>query len=140
MLDHTSHPHVFDRIIGHLDVRGMQAMRATNSTFNDQMAAKIYRHVVLWLPIGAERCVDNDPLLIVDPYNHQPLVRLRLPRVQGAAKTDCKGTSFNAAFSQLRWYTRVIDIPFGRGAYSNEWLKVLQPLLDAVAIICEDSP
>ncbi|WOO85455.1 uncharacterized protein LOC62_07G008954 [Vanrija pseudolonga] len=139
MLDHKSYPHIFDRIISYLDIKGMQAIRATNLALNERMCAKIYRHVVLWLPPTAEYCSQSDPLLIFDPYNHEPRLRLAPSRRRDSANPDCGGLSFNDAFGRLVRYTRVLDIPFGRRAYSASWLSTLQPLLASVIFIREAS-
>lgn len=161
MLDRTSYPHIFDLILTHLDWKGLKAMRATNSVLNDRLCAEIYRHVVIWIrtpprmpPITSAEILEPQPLLIVDPYLHKPLLLLdlsaplsgSLPTVNPYSK-GLASLTFSEALGRLLRHTRVLDV-HGDGLgfsqathdFMKEFHKDLQPLLQRVDFVRETNP
>lgn len=106
--DYTSFPHLFDRVVSHLDWSTLLTFRGASRAVYDQVNAIIYRHVLLDMPTCTE-----DTLLVKNPYNHKPLLWLNNTNrntPDHKTLTFAPSHTLDEAVSILKRYTRIVDV------------------------------
>ncbi|WOO85451.1 uncharacterized protein LOC62_07G008950 [Vanrija pseudolonga] len=125
-LDHTSYPHLFEKIVAYLDWETLRLIRLTSSAVNDKACAIIYRHVILEI-------YDNDLVIVRDPYCYRPMLRLdttipESPELRPS--TQRHNLSVNEAIARLLKHTRIIEFSTTRRFYHPyHWDKTLEGLI-----------